>query len=181
MTEKRNVMEKTSTTKRVITKEIFDWVKAIIIAVLIALIIRTFIFVPSIVPTGSMHPTICVNDVILVFKGSYWFKSVERGDIIVFKSPEDEDIHLVKRVAAMGGEMVKIEGGHLYIDGIKQNEPYIYAPMRQDFGPYKVPKDMYFVMGDNRNNSLDARNWEQKGISKDILIGKAVYRLGGLK
>lgn len=169
------------TNRQTITKEIFDWVKTIAIAVVVALLIRSFVFTPSIVPTGSMIPTIQINDIIIVLKFSYWFKPIERGDIIVFRSPYQKNLQLVKRVVAMGGETVHIKNGKLYINGKLQKEPYVYEEMEEDFGPYTVPKDGYFVMGDNRNDSYDARKWQQKYITKDMVIGEAVYRFGTLK
>ncbi len=167
--------------KQVVVKELFDWIKTIVIAIVVALLIRHFIFMPSIVPTGSMIPTIQKNDIIMVTKFNYWFKPVERGDMIVFQSSYDKKIKLVKRVVGMGGETILIQNGKLYIDGKLFIEPYVYEPMAEEFGPYTVPENTFFVMGDNRNNSYDARKWEQKYVTEDMILGKAIYRFGMLK
>ncbi|MDK2798467.1 MAG: signal peptidase [Clostridiales bacterium] len=167
--------------KQVIVKEAQDWIKTIVIYILIALLIRFFILNLSIVPTGSMIPTIQINDKIVVLKFNYWFFPVKRGDIIVFHSPHEKNVQLVKRVVGMGGETILIKDGKLYINGKLHLEPYIYEKMNEDFGPYEIPEYGYFVMGDNRNNSYDCRKWDQKYITKDMIIGKAVYKFGALK
>ncbi|MGE4284627.1 MAG: signal peptidase I [Clostridia bacterium] len=168
--------------RKVVVKEVKDWTKTIAIYVVIALCIRFFIFNLSIVPTGSMLPTIQIKDVIVVLKFSYWFQPVRRGDIVVFKSPVEKSKQLVKRVVGLGGETIFIKSGKLYIDGKENPEPYISQKAGEDFGPYKIPQDGYFVMGDHRSNSYDSRKWEDKKyITRNMVIGKAVFRFGGLK
>ncbi len=167
--------------RQMIAREIFDWIKTIVIAIAAALFIRHFIFTPSIVPTGSMVPAIQINDIIIVSKFSYWFKPVKRGDMIVFRSPYQKNMQLVKRVVGIGGETILIKDGKLYIDEKPYKEPYVYEPMQEDFGPYMVPEGCYFVMGDNRNSSYDARQWSQKYVDEGMIIGKAVFRFGVLQ
>jgi signal peptidase I len=129
-----------------------------------------------------MVPTIQIKDVIVVLKFSYWFQPVKRGDIVVFKSPLEKNKQLVKRVIGLGGDNILIKNGKLYINGHEYREAYIYEDMKDDFGPYLVPTDGYFVMGDNRNDSYDCRKWpDKKYITRKVVIGKAVYRFGGLK
>lgn len=178
-------------TSHMIFKNALDWAKSIIIALVIALLIRYFVFSPFVIPTGSMIPTIQINDKIIALKFSYWLAPVKRDDIIVFRAPNGvriptptgykENALLVKRVIGLGGETIEIKNGQLYINNVLQSKPYIYEPIKQDFGPYTIPKDCYFVMGDNTNGSHDARSWKQKYITKDLIIGKAVYKFGGLK
>ena len=102
----------------------------------------------------------------------------KRGDIIIFKYPDDETEWFIKRVIALPGETVLVKDGKVYINGSKKalSEPYIKEEPVEDFGPYKVPKNGYFVMGDNRNNSNDAREWETHYVSRDEVLGKAWFR-----
>ncbi|KXG75180.1 Signal peptidase I S [Fervidicola ferrireducens] len=158
-------------------KEILDWIKSIAFALIIALAIRTYIFEPMIVPTGSMIPTIQVGDRILVNKYIYRFEPIKRGDIVVFKYPDDPKQTFVKRVIGLGGDEIEIRDGQLYVNGNLLVEPYLKEPMIGDFGPYKVPEGHYFMMGDNRNNSKDSRFWENMYVPKKLIMGKAVYRI----
>ena len=100
------------------------------------------------------------------------------SNIIIFKYPDDETEWFIKRVIALPGETVLVKDGKVYINGSKKalSEPYIKEEPVEDFGPYKVPKNGYFVMGDNRNNSNDAREWETHYVSRDEVLGKAWFR-----
>ena len=102
----------------------------------------------------------------------------ERYDIVIFKYPDDETEWFIKRVIALPGETVLVKDRKEYINGRKKalSEPYIKEEPVEDFGPYKVPKNGYFVMGDNRNNSNDAREWETHYVSRDEFLGKAWFR-----
>ena len=167
--------------RKTVLKEAFDWGKTLLLYIGIALLIRFFILNISVVPTGSMIPTIQIRDKIIVLKFSYWFKPIQRGDIVVFKSPYKKGMLMVKRVVGMEGETILIRDGELFINDKHQPEPYIYRPMKEDFGPYTIPENGFFVMGDNRNNSYDCRQWEKKYITRDMIIGKAVYKFGALR
>ncbi|MCG0275970.1 MAG: signal peptidase I [Thermosediminibacteraceae bacterium] len=160
-----------------IKKEIADWIKSIAFALVVALAIRAYVFEPMIVPTGSMIPTINIGDRILVNKYIYRFEPVKRGDIVVFKYPDDPTQTFVKRAIGLGGDVIEIKDGKLYINENPVDEPYIKEPMIGNYGPYKVPEGHYFVMGDNRNNSKDSRFWENTYVSKKLILGKAVYRI----
>ena len=96
----------------------------------------------------------------------------------VFKYPDDPEqkILYVKRVIGVGGDTVEVKDGELFVNGTLQSEPYIKEVTGGDFGPYKVPEGCYFMMGDNRNRSLDARYWENKFVKEDAILGKAVLR-----
>ncbi|TYP51585.1 signal peptidase I Serine peptidase MEROPS family S26A [Thermosediminibacter litoriperuensis] len=158
-------------------KEIADWIKSIAFALVIALAIRTYIFEPMIVPTGSMIPTINIGDRILVNKYIYRFEPLKRGDIVVFKYPDDPRQTFVKRLIGLGGDVVEIRDGRLYINDNPVDEPYLNEPMIGSYGPYKVPEGHYFMMGDNRNNSKDSRFWENNYVPRKLVVGKAVYRI----
>lgn len=148
-----------------------EYVEAILIAIFLALLIRTFIVQAFKIPSGSMIPTLQVGDHILVSKFVYRFRDPARGDIIVFKYPQDEHRDFIKRVIAVGGETVFVKDQKVYINcqppeptcqGIR--EPWAYYEQRlgawsETSGPYRVPAGSYFVMGDNRHNSQDSRYW----------------------
>jgi signal peptidase I len=134
------------------------------------------------VPTGSMTPTIKVDDWFYVNKLSYKLSPIKRKDIIVFWFPDNPSERYVKRVIGLGGEEVLIKNCKVYVNGNPLDEPYINEPMSEiGYGPYKVPEDSYFVLGDNRNDSLDSRFWNNKFVRKDQVIGKPSLRFWPLK
>ena len=156
-------------------------VEAILIAVVIALFIRTFVVQAFKIPSGSMKNTLLIGDHILVSKFIYGvklpylhktlipLKSPERGDIIVFKYPEDPHKDFIKRVIGVPGDQVEYRDKQLFVNkervaddvGI-HTDPHIFprrAKRRDNFGPIKVPDNKLFVMGDNRDESYDSRFW----------------------
>ena len=175
-------------------KIIWEYAKAIITALILAMLIRTFIIQAFKIPSGSMIPTLLVGDHILVNKFLYgtkipfsgkrvlMFKKPERGDIIVFKYPENPSKDFIKRVVAIEGDVIESKNKMVHVNGNKVNEPYAQhtdssmRPMgiepRDNFGPVIVPKNKYFVMGDNRDQSYDSRYWGYVDI-KDVK-GKAL-------
>ncbi|KYO68701.1 signal peptidase I [Thermovenabulum gondwanense] len=157
--------------------ELMEWIKSIAIALVIALAIRAYIIEPMIVPTGSMIPTINIGDRILVNKYIYRIKPLQRGDIVVFKYPDDPSQTFVKRLIGLGGDVIEIKEGVLFINGKEYKEDYLNEPIVGNFGPYKVPEGYYFMMGDNRNNSKDSRFWVNKFVPKKYIVGKAVFRI----
>ncbi len=181
-------------------KELFryivdEWVKPIAVALILALIIRTFIIQAYKIPTGSMRRTLLENDKILVDKISYRFHAPERGDVIVFRYPQDPKKDFVKRLIAFGGEEVEIRDGAVFINGKMLEEPALirknYYYNREDW-PYgrmgqkfKVPDGNYFVLGDNSAQSSDSRNWgfvPQKNLSgRAFLIWWPPKRIGLVK
>lgn len=157
-------------------REILDWLKYIIIAVILALIINNFILINAEIPTGSMERTIMTNDRLFAFRLSYLFGEPKRGDIIVFKYPDNEEIPYVKRIIGLPGESVEIMDGKVYVDGELLLEPYLTTIARGTFGPYDVPPNSYFMLGDNRNSSIDSRYWDNPFVSKDKILGKVFLR-----
>ena len=155
----------------------WEFVKAAAIALALALFIRTFMFQPFKIPSESMVHTLLVGDHLLVNKMVYYIWPPERGDIAVFRYPENRSLDYVKRIVGLPGETVRMSGGKVYINGEPVEEPYaIYdpSPMRmtlRDFGPVTVPEGKLFMMGDNRDNSLDSRAWGFLEISE--IRGKA--------
>jgi len=168
-----------------------DWVESIIIAFLLALIIRVFIVQAFKIPTGSMRMTLIEGDLILVNKFIYGAKvpfinyrfpalhNPARGDVVVFIYPEDKKKDFIKRLVGLPGETVEIKGGSIYINGKPALEPIfkqIYYNNLGDFGArgqkITVPLNSYFVLGDNSASSKDSRFWGF--VPKDNLLGKAL-------
>ncbi len=155
--------------------EIIDWVKHIGIALLVAFLISRFVIVNAHIPTPSMEETIMVNDRIIAFRMQYMFAEPQRGDIVVFKFPDDEKILYVKRVIGLPGEQVKIQDGKVFVNDKAIEENYLNEPMIGNFGPFIVPEGEYFMLGDNRNNSRDSRYWTNKFVEKNKILGKAIF------
>lgn len=153
---------------------LMEMIESILIAVLLALIIRTFIAQPFIIPSGSMEPTLQVGDRILVSKINYKFSEPQRGDIVVFKFPLDPSKDFVKRLIGKAGDKVEVRNGKLYLNGRKAPEEYLPEglEMDRDFGPVEVPQGHYMMLGDNRNNSDDSRSWGP--LPENLVVGKAV-------
>lgn len=162
-------------------KKILDYIKSIAIAILIALFIRAYVVQAFKIPSGSMIPTLLIGDHLLVNKFIYGvhppfsdkrilvFENPKRGDIIVFKYPEDPNRDFIKRVIGVGGDIVEIKNKKVFVNGVELKEPYArYTDSyihpreldpRDNFGPVKVPEGKLFVMGDNRDQSYDSRFW----------------------
>ncbi len=158
-------------------KEIISWIKYLGSALLIALFLTRFVIINAYIPTGSMENTIMTGDRVFASRLHYLFTDPKRGDIVVFKYPDDEKLNYVKRVIGLPGETVEIKNGEVYVDNVKLEEPYIKEEMKkEDLGPYIVPEDSYFMMGDNRNNSSDSRRWFTTNyVHKSKLLGKVAF------
>lgn len=167
-----------------------EWTESIVIAFLLAMIIRTFVVQAFKIPTGSMRTTLLEGDRVLVNKmkygpqipGTRWrlpgYGKLQRGDIIVFKYPEDPQRDFIKRLIAFPGETVVIRDGAIYVDGAKIQDRKIlnrYYYNRGDYGAkgqaVKVPDGFYFVLGDNSASSMDSRFWGF--VPEHYLVGKA--------
>jgi len=148
---------------RGVGRTVFEWVGLVVLALVIALLIKTFLFQAFYIPSESMLPTLKVHDRVLVNKLSYKLHPVHRSDIVVFTAPPHADPgidDLVKRVIGLPGNTVEGRGGHVYIDGHLLKEPYLPAgTFTSEFGPKVIPKNSYWVMGDNRSNSKDSRSF----------------------
>lgn len=156
--------------KRPFWSEIFE---SVVIAVLLAVLIRLFILEPFYIPSGSMEPTLREHDRIIVSKLNYLWAEPQRGDIIVFKYPRDPKRNFVKRIIAVGGETVALKNSRLYINGQEVPEDYLPPGLRfADFGPVSVPEGYFFMLGDNRNNSEDSRVWGF--LPRRLIVGKAL-------
>ncbi len=154
-----------------IRKEIKEWVKSILLAVVLAMIIRIFFFQVTIVEGTSMSPTLQNYERLIINKVVYHFKKPQKGDIIVFNFSSHRDF--IKRIVALEGDVVEIKNGRLYINGQIREEPYLESQHMPDFGPAVVPLDHAFVLGDNRKDSMDSRDPAVGYVSLERIRGKA--------
>lgn len=160
-------------------KEIISWIQIIVAAVVIALFLNNVIIANSRVPTGSMENTIMSKSRVIGSRLAYLNSDPERGDVVIFKFPDDPEqkIYYVKRVIGLPGETVNVIDGKVYINDSDTplDEPYLPEPMEGSYGPYTVPEGCYFMMGDNRNNSLDARFWKNQFVPKKKIMAKVLF------
>lgn len=160
-------------------KELSDWLRILLLAFCFVYILNTYIIINANVPTGSMIPTISPGEKIIATRFAYsGEKTPQRGDIVVFRYPDNEEIIYVKRVIGIPGDEILIENGKVYINGIKLDEPYLVSQTEGNYGPYEVPEGHYFMMGDNRNNSEDSRFWFNKFVKEDKILGKVFVKYG---
>lgn len=166
-----------------------EYAEALIIALVLALFIRTFVIQAFKIPSGSMLPTLQIGDHLLVKKFQYGihmpfmdkymfeFDGPQFQDIIVFEFPEDPSKDFIKRVVGLPGDVVEIRDKKFYRNGKSVHEDYVQhrdrriVDKRDDFGPYTVPEDSYFVLGDNRDESYDSRFWGS--VEREDILGKA--------
>lgn len=159
-------------------REILEWVVYISFSILLAVFINKFIIMNAHVPSGSMENTIMTGDNLFVYRMPYLFSEPKRFDIIVFDYPDNEKLLYIKRIIGLPGEKVEIKDGKVYINDAKEplKEDFVNGEPLGDYGPYYVPQDSYFMMGDNRNNSQDSRFWRNTFLSRKKIIGKAVFK-----
>jgi len=177
-----------------------EYFESIVIAVILALFIRTFVVQAFKIPTGSMEENLLIGDHLLVNKFVFGptasalerillpTGTIRRDDVIVFKYPEEPDRDFIKRVIGLPGETVELRDKQVYINGRKLDEPYVHFlqppdgqselqevtsfDVRRNYGPVTVPVNQYFVMGDNRDNSQDSRYWGF--LPRELVKGKAL-------
>jgi signal peptidase I len=157
---------------------IFDWLETIVVALVLALIIRAFFLQVFWIPSGSMEPTLDVNDRIVVNKVIYHFRQPRRMEVVVFRGvtamggPKKD---LIKRLVGLPGETFEVKEGTIYISNSPIAEKHTMNKDFSDFGPVDIPADSYFVMGDNRPSSADSRFWGF--LPSKNLIGPAFLRI----
>jgi signal peptidase I len=177
-----------------------EYFESIVIAVILALFVRTFVVQAFKIPTGSMENNLLIGDHLLVNKfalaptssglerGILPIKTIKRGDILVFKYPVEPDRDFIKRVIGLPGETLELKEKKIYINGKPLDEPYVHfleeprrnsefsevtsSDVRENYGPVTVPPNQYFMMGDNRDNSADSRYWGF--MPRDYVKGKAL-------
>ncbi|OIO14541.1 signal peptidase I [Candidatus Gottesmanbacteria bacterium CG1_02_37_22] len=159
----------------------FDFLETIVVALSIFVVIYLFFVQPHEVKGSSMEPNFHNNEFILTDKISYRFQDPKRGDVIIFRSPNNPDVDYIKRIIALPGEKVKAKNGYIYVDETKLSEKYLNdltflfptSKLQNDIDII-VPQDEYFVLGDNRPHSSDSREFGP--ISRSSIIGKAFIR-----
>ena len=185
--------------------EIISWIQILVAAAVIAFVLNTFIIANGRVPSASMENTIMTGSRVIGSRLSYHFHEPERGDVVIFvfgydcktcgttyqETPEgvcpvcgradkrNSTIYYVKRIIGMPGDTIDIKDGHVYLNGSDTplEEPYLHEEMETPKElHYEVPEDQYFMMGDNRNYSADARFWRFSYISKDKIIAKVLFK-----
>lgn len=163
-------------------REAISFMTPIVIALIIAIFLKTCIFANVVIPTGSMLNTIQEGDRIIASRLAYINDEPQRYDIIIFKYPDDETQFFAKRIIALPGETIEIKNGIVYITDKNGNKSTARTDFitncipTGNFGPYTVPLGSYFVMGDNRNDSWDSRYWDNKTVKKEKIIGKVKFR-----
>jgi len=174
-----------------------EYFESICVAVILALFVRTFVVQAFKIPTGSMENNLLIGDHLLVNKFAYAptltrveravlpIDTIRRGDILVFKYPEDPERDFIKRVIALPGETIELKKKRVYINGTRLDEPYVryLSPpdeedgdqfdVRVQYGPVTVPAGHLFMMGDNRDNSQDSRYWGF--LPQEYVKGKALF------
>ncbi len=165
-----------------------EYFESIVITAIIALFATTFVVQAFKIPTGSMESNLLIGDHLLVNKFVYGlndsgvlskllpYKDLKRGDVIVFKYPQDPKVAYVKRLIGLPGDHLEMTGRTIYVNGKPLQENYTQyidaGSVYEHFGPYDVPQGQYFAMGDNRDNSQDSRYWGF--VPRDHIIGKAL-------
>lgn len=180
--------------KKPFKQEVCEWGGTLVIALIIACLVRTFVFEPVRVDGDSMYPTLRHDEFMYVSKLDYGTSFIgipftgigkyvtlggepELFDVVVCNYPDRLDdngsrLNFVKRVVGLPGDTVTIRGGYLLVNGVKYEEKFLHERMDQDFGPYIVPEGHYFLMGDNRNSSNDSRNAAVGAVARDMIVGK---------
>jgi len=151
-----------------------EFIESILVALIIVLIVRETLIQPSVVPTSSMVPTLKIGDRLFVNRVVYYFNTPERGDIVVFPSPDDDGKDYVKRCIGLPGDVVEIKNGIVFVNGKQFVIPG--ANILEDhtyYGPHRVYDGHYFVLGDNRAHSYDSRSWGY--VKEETIIGKAWF------
>jgi signal peptidase I len=176
-----------------------EYFESILVAVVLALFVRTFVFQAFKIPTGSMKPNLLVGDHLIVNKFIFAptrfglerallpMRPIERGDIVVFKFPDGPERDFIKRVIGLPGDTLELRNQTVLINGQALGEPYahyLFPPaaegqmdgdLRRKYGPVTVPDGHYFMMGDNRDDSQDSRFWEMTFLPQTYVKGRALF------
>ena len=162
-------------TRKEIIHEVLEYSKVIIFAVAFSFLLNKTLITNAQVTSGSMENTVMTGSRVFVNRQAYLFQDPQRGDIISFYYPDDGETEYMKRIVGLPGETIEGRDGAVYIDGVMLEEPYIREVSYEEFGPYEIPEDAYFMMGDNRTNSWDSRYWLNKFLHREAIIGKAEF------
>lgn len=175
---KDETSKKTSKKKNSLGRELMEDVIMVLVVLVVVFLIKNFVLINAVIPSGSMENTIMTGDRVFGNRLAYRFGDPERGDIAIFRYPDDESELYIKRVMGLPGDTIEIKDGLLYLNNSEEPlaEPYLKEIPTGDFGPYQVPEGCYFMLGDNRNKSNDSRMWENTYVTRENVLAKAVFR-----
>lgn len=152
----------------------YEWSRLILFALVVAFWLKNNVVASALVPTGSMEQTVMTGSRIVINRIAYLYDVPQRGDIVSFYYPDDGETLYLKRIMGLPEEVIEGVDGKVYIDG-KLISDFTENQFFEDFGPYRIPENCYFMMGDNRSNSWDSRYWMNKFVDKEDIIGKAEF------
>ena len=158
-----------------VLKEIYPY----LIVVAAALFLNTFIITNARTPSASRETTVMTGEHVFGNRLAYINSDPKRYEIIIFKFPDDESRLFIKRIIGLPGDTIEVKNGDVYINGVNDMEneqQFISSNLYDNFGPYTVPEDSYFVMGDNRGHSNDSRFWDNKCVKRSKIVGRAGFR-----
>ena len=162
--------------KRELIEDALNWVRIVFSMLLFTLILLNFVIVNASVHQFSMENTLTDGDRIIAFRLAYLINQPNRYDVIVFyRSPDDEMLY-IKRVLGVPGDAVFISNGFVYVNGDPARADFVRGVPSDTFGPVVVPDGHFFVLGDNRNNSVDSRHWPEVFIPGDMIAGRALVK-----
>lgn len=161
-------------------KSILSFLEPFVIAVVIAMVLKTQVIIMAKVPTGSMEDTIQEEDLLMGNRLVYKFSDPKRGDVVIFRWPDNESKLYIKRLIGLPGEKVVIDNGKIYINDSADplEEPYLKDEewvVGNGYYEFQVPENGYLMLGDNRNGSEDARYWKNTYVTKDELVARAEF------
>lgn len=161
-------------------KNVLSFIEPFVIAIVVAMVLKTQVIIMAKVPTGSMLDTIQVEDLLMGNRLVYKFSEPKRGDVVIFRWPDDESKLYIKRLIGLPGEKVVIDEGKIYINDSEEplEEPYLKDEewvVGNGYFEFQVPEDGYLMLGDNRNGSEDARYWKNTYVTKDELVARAEF------
>lgn len=166
-------------------KELFEFIVNIAVTMTVLILLKEYVIINAYIPSGSMENTIMTKDRIIGNRLAYLKEEPERGDIVIFKYPDDEEQLFVKRIIGLPGEKVTIINSKVYIgeEMVCLEETYLKEEWVLGNGPYtfEVPEGSYLMLGDNRNNSKDSRYWVNTYVEQEDILGEAVFRYWPLK
>lgn len=171
---KQKEQEKKKSLREELIEDIF-----LALAVLVSVfVMKHFLLINAEIPSGSMENTIMTGDRMFGNRLAYLISEPERGDIVIFKFPDNRKDIYIKRLIGLPGDEITIRDGAVYLNGSKEplEEPYLHEKTNGEFGPYVVPEGHYFMMGDNRNHSNDSRFWENTCVPREDIMAKAFVR-----
>ena len=177
--EKKETKKKRKEEKEELTgmAAVWDYLKTFLIIFCVVFAMNKLVYINAVIPSESMQNTIMKGDRVLGNRLAYIKDDPERYDIVIFKYPDDPSKIFIKRVIGLPGETVTVKDGKIYIDGKEQTQAVSFCPeeMAGSFGPYEVPEDSYFVMGDNHTSSDDSRMADVGNVKREDIYGKVWF------